>query len=179
MRDALRAIRCDGMDPGRLCPDDFTGPERYRMIEAVLHAHAFPGGMEGRVPEWRVQRRTYTLAEWELNGQRRFVQEVSAAAMSELDEIDYMVYDLSPLRRLIGNDGPTLCARLAAADRTVYRLRLEAMRADLALLGRKARGLSSVSAASEISYRIAFYEHAFEARIRTGGRLATWLTKGE
>ena len=44
---------------------------------------------------------------------------------------------------------------------------------------RKARGLSSVSAASEISYRIAFYEHAFEARIRTGGRLATWLTKGE
>ena len=179
MRDALRAIRCDGMDSRRLCPDVFTGPERYRMIEAILHAHAFPGGMEGRVPEWRIQRRTYTLAEWKLNGQRRFAQEVSAAAMSELDEVDYTVYDLSPLRRLIGNEGPTLCARLAAADRTVYRLRLEAMRADLALLGRKARGLSRVSAASEISYRIAFYEHAFEARIRTGGRLATWLTQGE
>ena len=179
MCDALRAVRCDGMDSRRLCPDAFTGPERYRMIEAVLHAHAFPGGMEGRVPEWRVQRRTYTLAEWELNGQRRFAQEVSAAAMGELDEVDYTEYDLSPLRRLIGNDGPILCARLAAADRTDYRLRLEAMKADLTLLGRKARGLSDVSAASEISYRIAFYEHAFEVRISTGGRLATWFTKGE
>ena len=179
VRDALRAIGRGEMDAERVCPDDFTGPERYRMVEDVLHAHAFPGGMEGRVPEWRVQRRTYTLAEWELTGLRRFVQEVSAAAMSELNEVDYTVYDLSPLRRLIGNDGPTLCARLAAADRTAYRLRLEAMRADLALLGRKARGLSSVSAASEISYRIVFYEHAFEARIRTGGRLASWFTKGK
>ena len=179
MCDALRAVRCDGMDSRRLCPDAFTGPERHRMIEAVLHAHAFPGGMEGRVPEWRVQRRTYTLAEWELNGQRRFAQEVSAAAMGELDEVDYTEYDLSPLRRLIGNDGPILCARLAAADRTDYRLRLEAMKADLTLLGRKARGLSDVSAASEISYRLAFYEHAFEIRIRTGRRLTTWFTKGE
>ena len=179
MRDALRAIGREEMESGRLCPDDFTGPERYRMIEAVLHAHAFPGGIEGRVPEWRVQQRTYTLSEWELNGRQRFEQEVFATAMSELDEVDYTVYDLSPLRRLIGNAGSILCARLAAADRTAYRLRLEAMKADLALLGRKARGLSNVSAASEISYRIGFYEHAFEARIRTGGRLATWLTKGK
>ncbi len=179
VRDALRAIGREEMDSERLCPDDFTDPERYRMVEAVLHAHAFPGGMEGRVPEWRVQRRAYTLSEWKLNGQRRFVQEVSVAAMSELDEVDYTVYDLSPLRRLIGNAGPVLCARLAAADRTAYRLRLEAIKADLALLGHKARGLSSVSAASEISYRIVFYEHAFEARIRTGGRLATLFTKGK
>ena len=167
------------MVPGKLCPDNFTAHERYRMIEAVLHAHAFPGGMEGRVPEWRVERRIYTLAEWQTGGQRRFVQEVSAAAMGELDEVDYTVYDLTPLRRLIGNNGPLLCARLAAADRTAYRLRLEAMKADLALLGRKARGLSNVSAASEISYRISFYEHAFEVRIRTGRRLATWFTKGK
>lgn len=179
VRDALRAIGREEMDAGRLCPNDFTGPERYRMIEAVLHAHAFPGGMEGRVPEWRVQRRTYTPAEWQLNGRRRFVQEVFAAALSELDEVDYTVYELSPLRRLIGNAGPILCARLAAADRTAYRLRLEAMKADLALLSRKAQGLSNVSAASEISYHIVFYEHAFEARIRTGGRLATWFTKGK
>lgn len=167
------------MVPGKLCPDNFTAHERDQMIEAVLHAHAFPGGMEGRVPEWRVQRRIYSLAEWELNGQRRFVQEVSAAAMSELDEVDYTVYDLSPLRQLIGNAGSSLCARLAAADRTAYRLRLEAMKADLALLGRKARDLCNVSAASEISYRIAFYEHAFDIRIRTGRRLTTWFTKGE
>ena len=179
VRDALRAIGREKMDAGRLCPDDFSGSERYRMIEAVLHAHAFPGGMEGGVPEWRVQRHTYTLAEWKLNGQWRFVQEVSAAAMSELDEVDYTTYDLSPLRRLIGNEGLALCARLAAADRSAYRLRLKAMKADLVLLSRKARGLSSVSAASEISYRIVFYEHAFEARIRTGGRLATWFTKGK
>ena len=167
------------MTSGRLSPDDFTGSERYRMIEAVLHAHAFPGGLEGRVPEWRVQRRVYTLAEWELNGQRRFVQEVSAAAMGELDEVNYTNYDLSPLRQLIGNDGPTLCARLAAADRTAYRLRLEAMKADLALLGRKAQGLADVSAVTEITYRVDFFEHAFEARIRTGRRLATWFMKGE
>ena len=179
VRDALRAIGRDGMDSGRLCPDDFTGPEHYRMIKAVLHAHAFPGGMEGRVPEWRVQRRDYTLSEWELNGRRRFVQEVSTAALGELDEVDYTSYDLSPLRRLIGNAGPSLCVRLAAADRSTYRLRLEAMKADLALLSRKARGLSNVSAASEISYRIVFYEHAFEARIRTDGRLTTWFTKGK
>lgn len=99
--------------------------------------------------------------------------------MGELDEVDYTVYDLTPLRRLIGNNGPTLCARLAAADRTAYRLRLEAMKADLALLGRKAQGLADVSAASEIAYRVAFYEHAFEVRIRTGRRLATWFMKGE
>lgn len=179
VHDALWAIGREGMASERLCPDDFTEDERYRMVKSVLHNHAFPGGMEGRLPEWRVQRRIYTLDEWELNGQRRFVQEVSAVAMGELDEVDYTEYDLSPLRQLIGNDGPILCARLAAADRTDYRLRLEAMKADLTLLGRKARGLSDVSAASEISYRIAFYEHAFEVRIRTGGRLATWFTKGE
>ena len=179
MRDALRAIGRDEVNAGRMCPGDFTEDERYRMVKSVLHNHAFPGGMEAHVPEWRVERRIYTLDEWQAGGQRRFVQEVSAAAMGELDEVDYTEYDLSPLRRLIGNDGPILCARLAAADRTDYRLRLEAMKADLTLLGRKARGLSDVSAASEISYRIAFYEHAFEARIRTGGRLATWFTKGE
>jgi hypothetical protein len=167
------------MVPGKLCPDNFTAHERYQMIEAVLHAHAFPGGMEGRVPEWRVERRNFTLAEWELNGKRRFVQEVSAAAMSELDEVDYTVYDLSPLRQLIGNAGSSLCARLAAADRTAYRLRLEAMKADLALLGRKAQGLADVSAVTEITYRVDFFEHAFEARIRTGRRLATWFMKGE
>lgn len=179
MRDALRAVGREGLDSERLCPGDFTGSERYRMIEAVLHAHAFPGGMEGRVPEWRVERRIYTLDEWQADGQRRFVQEVSAAAMGELDDIDYTSYDLSPLRRLIGDTGPSLCAQLVAADRTAYRLRLEAMKADLALLGRKARGLADVSAASEIAYRVAFYEHAFEIRIRTGRRLATWFTKGK
>lgn len=179
MRDALRAIGREEVNAERMCPDDFTGPERYRMVKAILHNHAFPGGLEGHVPEWRVERRIYTLDEWQAGGQRRFVQEVSAAAMSELNEVDYSAYDLSPLRQLIGNDGPTLCARLAAADRTAYRLRLEAMKADLALLGRKARGLSNVSAASEISYRVDFYEHAFEARIRTGRRLATWFMKGK
>ena len=179
VHDALRAIGREGACVGGLSPGDFTGLERYRMIEAVLHAQAFPGGMEGHVPEWRVQRRDYTLSEWELNGRRRFVQEVSTAAFGELIEVDYTSYDLSPLRQLIGNAGPSLCARLAAADRRTYRLRLDAMKADLALLGRKARRLSDVSAASEISYRIVFYEHAFEARIRTGGRLATWFTKGK
>ena len=178
VRTALRAIGREGMALGRLRPGDFTEDERYRMVKSVLHNHAFPGGLEGHVPEWRVERRIFMLAEWQTGGQRHFVQEVSAAAMGELDEVDY-TYDLSPLRRLIGNDGPILCARLAAADRTDYRLRLEAMKVDLTLLGRKARGLSDVSAASEISYRIAFYEHAFEVRIRTGGRLATWFTKGE
>ena len=68
MRDALRAIGREGMSSGMLRPDDFTGQERYQMIEAVLHAHAFPGGMEGRVPEWRVERRIYTLAEWQTGG---------------------------------------------------------------------------------------------------------------
>ena len=179
MRDALRAIGREEMVSGKLCPDNFTAQERYRMIEAVLHAHAFPGGMEGRVPEWRVERRIYTLAEWQTGGQRRFVQEVSAAAMGELDEVDYTVYDLTPLRRLIGNNGLLLCARLAAADRTAYRLRLETMKADLALLGRKAQGLADVSAVTEITYRVDFFEHAFEARIRTGRRLATWFMKGE
>ena len=179
VRDALWAIGRKGMDVGCVCPGDFTEDERYRMVKSVLHNHAFPGGLEGHVPEWRVERRIFTLAEWQTGGQRRFVQEVSAAAMGELDEVDYKSYDLSPLCRLIGDSGPNLCARLAAADRTAYRLRLEAMKADLALLGRKARGLSNVSAASEISYRIAFYEHAFEVRIRTGGRLAIWFTKGE
>ena len=179
VRDALWAIGRKGMDVGCVCSGDFTEDERYRMVKSVLHNHAFPGGLEGHVPEWRVERRIYTLDEWQASGQRRFVQEVSAAAMGELDEVDYTSYDLSPLRRLIGDAGPSLCARLAAADRTAYRLRLEAMKADLTLLGRKARGLSDVSAASEISYRITFYEHAFEARIRTGRRLATWFTKGE
>ena len=122
MHDALRAIGREGVCVGELSPGDFTDLERYRMIEAVLHAQAFPGGMEGNVPEWRVQRRGYTLSEWELNGRRRFVQEVSTAALGELDEVDYTSYDLSPLRRLIGNAGPSLCARLAAADRRTYRL---------------------------------------------------------
>ena len=179
MRDALRAIGRDEVNAGRMCPGDFTDDERFRMVKAILHNHAFPGGMEAHVPEWRVERRVYTLAEWQAGGQRRFAQEVSTAAMSELDDINYMEYDLSPLRRLIGDAGPSLCARLAAADRTAYRLRLEAMKADLALLGRKARGLADVSAVTEITYRVAFYEHAFEVRIRTGRRLATWFTKGE
>ena len=167
------------MDVGCLCPGDFTDDERFRMAKTILHNHAFPGGLEGHVPEWRVERRIYTLDEWQADGLRRFVQEVTTAAMGELDDIDYTEYDLSPLRRLIGDAGPNLCARLAAADRTAYRLRLEAMKADLALLGRKAQGLADVSAASEIAYRVAFYEHAFEVRIRTGRRLATWFMKGE
>ena len=179
VRDALRAIGRDEVNAGRMCPGDFTDDERFRMAKTILHNHAFPGGLEGHVPEWRVERRIYTLDEWQAGGQRRFVQEVSAAAMSELDDIDYTEYDLSPLRRIIGNTGPSLCAQLVAADRTAYRLRLEAMKADLALLGRKARGLADVSAASEIAYRVAFYEHAFEVRIRTGRRLATWFMKGE
>ena len=179
VRTALRAIGREGMALGRLRPGDFTEDERYRMVKSVLHNHAFPGGLEGHVPEWRVERRIFMLAEWQTGGQRHFVQEVSAAAMGELDEVDYTSYDLSPLRRLIGDAGPNLCARLAAADRMVYRLRLDAMKADLALLACKTRGLSNVSAASEIVYRVTFYEHAFEARIRTGGRLATWFMKGE
>ena len=161
MRDALHVIGREGMDVGCLCPGDFTADERFRMVKAILHNHAFPGGMEAHVPEWRVERRIYTLDEWQAGGQRRFVQEVSAAAMSELDDIDYTEYDLSPLRRIIGNTGRSLCAQLVA------------------LLGRKARGLADVSAASEIAYRVAFYEHAFEARIRTGRRLATWFMKGK
>ncbi len=179
VRTALRAIGREWMALERLCPDDFTEGERYRMVKAVLHNHAFPGGPEGDVPEWRIERRLYSLAEWQVDGRRRFVKEVSAAALGELDDVDYTEYDLSPLRQLIGNRGPNLCTRLAVADRAAYRLRLEAMKADLALFSHRAQKLAGMSASAEITYRISFYEHAFEARIRTGGRLVSLFMKGK
>ncbi len=178
VRDALRAVGREDVLPGQVHPGDFTIGERYRMVEAVLHEQAFPGGMERRVPDWRVQRRVCTLDEWRHGGRRRFEQEVSAAARSELEGVDYAEYDLSPLRCLIGECGRSLCARLSVADRTAYRLRLEAMKADLALLGRKAQRLALDGTAAEFTYRVDFYEHAFEARILTIGRLAFWFAKG-
>ncbi len=128
--------------------------------------------------ERHVQRCIFTIAEWKSGGRRRFVKEVSAAALGELEEVDYMEYDLSPLRRLIGDVGRRLCAQLAAADRAAYLLRLTAMKADLTLLCRKAQALAEVSTTAELVYRIDFYEHAFEVKIITGGRLTAWFMKG-
>ena len=43
---------------------------------------------------------------WQHGGKRKFVKEVRAAAQAELAEADYEVYDLTPIRCLIGDSGP-------------------------------------------------------------------------
>ena len=189
VRDALRAIgqRRGSCDPA---PWDFTEEERFKMFKHLMHSHVYPAadllGYDGRIAySW-----TYSIWTWRHGGKRKFVKEVRAAAQAELAEADYEVYDLTPIRCLIGDSGPRFCRMLAAEDAATMGQRMNGMEADLAMLDKKLKGLYGVRGATlpgggrgapalpgEFRYRIALYNNVYEAVIcgGKGGMLWTML----
>ena len=190
--DALHAIgrRRGDRDP---VPGDFTERERFKMFRYLMHEHVYPCAdsiwHEGRLTySW-----THSVWSWRHGGKRKFVNLVRASAQKELAEADYEVYDLAQIRCLIGDDGPRFCRMLAASDAAVMEQRMNGMEADLAMIDRKlklfrggrAESEALPSAASgfaemstgELRYRIALYDHSYEAVIRgrKGGMLWTML----
>ena len=182
--EALRAIgQCRGSC--NLAPWDFTEEERFKMFKHLMRSHVYPGadllGYDGRTTySW-----TYSIWTWQHGGKRKFVKEVRAAAQAELAEADYEVYDLTPIRCLIGDSGPRFCRMLAAEDAAAMGQRMNGMEADLAMLDKKlyggrgatalpigGRGASALP--GEFRYRIALYNNVYEAVIRGGKRGMLW-----
>ena len=194
--EALRAIgqRRGSCDPA---PWDFTEEERFKMFKCLMHSHVYPAadllGYDGRIAySW-----TYSIWTWRHGGKRKFVNEVRAAAQAELAEADYEVYDLTPIRCLIGDSGPRFCRMLAAEDAATMGQRINGMEADLAMLDKKLYGVRGAPALpiggrgaparpavrglaarpGEFRYRIALYNNVYEAVIcgGKGGMLWTML----
>jgi len=200
--DALRAIgrRRGDRDP---VPDDFTERERFDMFRHLMHEHVYPCadyiGHEGRLTySW-----THSIWSWRHGGKRKFIERVKASAQEELAAADYDVYDLREIRCLIGDDGSRFCRMLVAADAAMMEQKMNGMVADLATIDRKLKwfcggghagrvtlpacgregrvtlpgGGFFEAALSEIRYRIALYDHSYEAVIRggKGGMLWTML----
>lgn len=153
-----------------------------------MHSHVYPGanlfGYDGRTTYlW-----TYSIWTWQHGGKRKFVKEVWAAAQAELAEADYEVYDLTPIRCLIGDSGPRFCRMLAAEDAAAMGQRMNGMEADLAMLDKKlkrvygVRGAPALPAATrglaalpgEFRYRIALYDNVYEAVICGGKGGMLW-----
>ena len=185
--EALRAIgRCRGScDPA---PWDFTEEERFKMFKHLMHGHVYPAadlfGYDGRATySW-----TYSIWTWRHGGKRKFVKEVRAAARAELAEADYEVYDLTPIRCLIGDSGPRFCRMLAAEDAAAMEQRMNGMEADLAMLDKKLKrlygpragvtpsgsGHGATALPGEFRYRIALYNNAYEAVICGGKGGMLW-----
>ena len=188
--EALRAIglRRGSCDPA---PWDFTEEERFKMFKHLMHSHVYPAadllGYDGRIAySW-----TYSIWTWRHGGKLKFVKEVRAAAQAELAEADYEVYDLTPIRCLIGDSGPRFCRMLVAEDAAAMEQRMNGMEADLAVLDKKLKRLYGVRGApalpiggrgatalpGEFRYRIALYNNVYEAVIcgGKGGMLWTML----
>ncbi len=198
--EALRAI---GQRRGSCAPApwDFTEEERFKMFKCLMHSHVYPAadilGYDGRIAySW-----TYSIWTWRHGGKRKFVKEVRAAAQAELAEADYEVYDLTPIRCLIGDSGPRFCRMLAAEDAAAMGQRMNGMEADLAMLDKKLKRIYGVRGAPALSiggrgatalsgggrgvtalpgefrYRIALYNNVYEAVIcgGKGGMLWTML----
>ena len=200
--DALRAIgrRRGDREP---VPSDFTERERFDMFRHLMHEHVYPCAdyirHEGRLTySW-----THSIWSWRHGGKRKFIERVKASAQEELAAADYEVYDLRQIRCLIGDDGPRFRRVLVAEDAAIMEQRMNGMEADLATIDRKLKwfcgggqaervtlpacgregrvtlpgGGFVETALSEIRYRIALYDHSYEAVIRggKGGMLWTML----
>ena len=166
--DALRAIGRKPMayEPS---PFDFTEEERFRMFKAVMHGNVWPAAdfidYGGRLAfSW-----TYSVRAWRHGGKRKFAERVRQAAANELADADYFVYDLDPIRCLIGDDGERFRQLLRATDAAEMEQRMNGMEADLAVIDRKLNTLRrNGEAFGELRYRINLYDNLYEAVIRGG-----------
>ena len=173
VRDALWAIGLRVPKSRRIVPEDFTEEERFRMFKAVLHGQVFPAaeitGWDGRT--------TYvdehSVWAWRHGGRQRFEERVRASIAEEVARADYTVYDLSPLRCLIGDDGAFFCRMLSAADAAEAEQRMNGMTADLDVIDRKLDRIKKGESFGDLRYRISLYDNAFEAVIH--GRRGGWL----
>ena len=174
--DALRAIGRKPMacEPS---PFDFTEEERFRMFKAVMHGNVWPAAdfidYGGRLAfSW-----TYSVRAWRHGGKRKFAERVRRAAANELADADYSVYDLRPIRCLIGDDGGRFRRLLRAADAAAMEQRMNGMDADLAVIDRKASTFRRTPEAfGEVRYRINLYDNSYEAVIHGGKRGCLWTT---
>jgi hypothetical protein len=104
------------------------------------------------------------------------VELVHKSAMEELAEIDYLAYDFAPLECIIGDNALHFCRLLKAADSAAMKQRMNGLKADLALIDRKLKRFSAKKEPlGEVKYRIALYNHTYEAVIC--GRKGGWLWK--
>ena len=166
--DALRAIGRKSMacEPS---PFDFTEEERFRMFRAVMHGNVWPAAdfidYGGRLAfSW-----SYSVRAWRHGGKRKFAERVRRAAANELADADYAVYDLDPIRCLIGDDGERFRQLLRATDAAEMEQRMNGMEADLAVIDRKLNALRrNGEAFGELRYRINLYDNSYEAVIRGG-----------
>ena len=176
VRDALRSVGHWPL-PRNPSPQDFTEEERFRMFRAVMHGHVWPVSdiirYEGRIVfSW-----TYSVWTWRHGGRRKFTQRIRAAAADELAGIDYLAYDLGPIRNLIGDDGARYCRLLHAADAAKMEQRINGMEADLAIIDRKIDAFRrNREAFGELRYRIDLYDNSYEAVIRGGKGGWLWTT---
>ena len=176
VRDALRAVGRWPL-PRDASPHDFSEEERFRMFKSVMHEHVWPVSdiirYEGRIAfSWM-----YSVWTWRHGGRRRFAERIRAAAAEELAGIDYSVYDLMPIRNLIGDDGARYCRLLHAADVAEMEQRMNGMEADLKVVDRKIEVFRRTREAfGEMRYRIDLYDNSYEAVIRGGKGGWLWTT---
>ena len=176
VRDALRSVGHWPL-PRDPSPHDFTEEERFRIFRAVMHGHVWPVAdiacYDGRIAFiW-----TYSIWTWRHGGRRKFAQRIRAAAAEELAEIDYSVYDLTPIRNLIGDDGARYCRLLHAADAAEMEQRMNGMEADLKVIDRKIDAFRrNREAFGELRYRIDLYDNSYKAVIRGGKGGWIWTT---
>jgi hypothetical protein len=171
--DALR--RVGGWQSARRPrPCDFTEEDRFAIFRRIMHDHVRPIAdsldYAGRTAySW-----TFSASAWRSGGRRDFEKRVRRSAQEELAEIDYRVYDFSPLDCIIGDDALHFCELLEASDAVVMAQRMNGMEADLALIDRKLKWfLAKKEPFGEIKYRISLYNHMYEAVIR--GKKGGWL----
>ena len=176
VRDALRSVGQWPL-PRDASPPDFTEEERFRMFRAVMHGHVWQVSdiirYEGRIVfSW-----TYSAWTWRHGGRRKFAKRICSAAADELAGVDYSVYDLGPIRNLIGDDGVRYCRLLHAADAAKMEQRINGMEADLAIIDRKIDAFRrNREAFGELRYRIDLYDNSYEAVIRGGKGGWLWTT---
>lgn len=169
VRDALRAIGRTASGTRPPVPSDFTAEQRYRMFRAVLREQVYPMRGAGLVGPWATEVETHTLHSWKLWGRRRFICRVRASGRRELALADYSAYDLSPLRGIVGGDGPLFCRLLSAQDAAEMELRMKGMESDLAVLARNlSRAHVHPGSTGSCRYRVELYERAFEVELHTG-----------
>ena len=150
-------------------PSDFTEEERFAMFKHIMHEHVWPVAdiihYDGRITYSWVS----SVWRWRHGGKRKFVEYVRKSAAAEIKEADYTVYDLTPIRCLIGNDGPRFCRLLTASDVAEMEQRMNGMEADLKVIDRKLDWFRREKESfGELKYRIALYDHTYEAVIRGG-----------
>ena len=147
------------------------------MFKAVMHGNVWPAADVVDYTGRLAFRWTYSVAEWRCRGRRKFARLVREAAAKELAEADYSVYDLSPLRCLIGDDGGRFRRLLRAADVAEMEQRMNGMEADLAVIDRKASAFRRTPETfGELKYRINLYDNSYEAVIHGGKGGWLWTT---